>query len=212
MDLNYYTNQRDNSAKRLTSQRRNYGNVAAGGQDLYNSVAPQYSSAVQRVSQRLQQDPYTDNYSAQTLAKSTAGVERDYQAANANLAADNARRGLGPGSGADVGGRAAIEMGRAGTMATARGNLAYRQIADRDSRDQELLQLLGGTRREGLEQEMAGYGQEDALDQYLSQMYGGIVSEEEQRREAARARKSATMNALLGAAGTVAGGYLGRKG
>lgn len=207
--FNYYTNQRDNTAKRLSSQRSAYGNIAAGGQSLYNSVNPQYQSAVQRVSQRLQQDPYTDSYSAAKLAKATSGTERDYQSARANLASDMARRGLAPSSGAGVGGFSAIEAARAGAMAQARGNLAYQQIAERDARDQALLQLLGGARQEGLQQEMGGYGKQDALDQYLGQYYGGIVSEEEARREAARARRNATMNALIGGVSGMGGQFLG---
>jgi hypothetical protein len=169
---------------RQSAVRSQYGSLADSGRSLYSTGDAGYRTAASRYDDYLRDDPYTDSYSAQALARATAGTESAYQGARARLATDLARRGLSPESGAGIGGAASIENARAGMMAAAYGDLAQRKIAERERRQQELLALFEGMRGAGLGQTTGALSAMDNIDRGQASMYADFGANAMAREEA----------------------------
>jgi hypothetical protein len=184
-----------------------YDNLRQSSASLFNAADPAFQKTFGRVRNLLETDPYTDSYSAAQLAGATAGTERAYQAAKANLADDLAQRGLSE-SGLMTGGLGAIENGRASILAGAGNDLAMRKIDDQRERALQLLGIEGGVRSQALGEEEAALGAQDNNSRFLASLFSNLGQGELDRR----LRQEDSFNSLLSGLGSAAGSYYGSLG
>jgi len=146
----------------LANTLQGYGNQAQGDYNKYNQ---QSQRAIGDYADLLRQNPYTDQYSTNQLGAMTAGVNGDAQAAQSNLAAQLAQRGISDSS-ALTGGLTAIANNRNNAIAGARQNLYGQSVQNQYDRSQQLANLLSGTAN----------GYRGAAESYLGQAMGGYGS------------------------------------
>ena len=199
-----------------------YGNLSSQAMGQYGADNGQYRSAAGNYANLLQQNPYTDQYSAAQLAQSGAGTSAAYSRARANLQANAAGMGLGGGGGSALsGGLAGIDASQAGTLSGQQNQLALQAIAQHRQNMGQLTDLYGGIAGQDYGRGTSALGAQEGVDRSLAGSYLGLGDQErnmeigyQQQMNQATSAGLGSLGSSLGAAGgyKAAGGYGGNSG
>lgn len=174
-------------------------------QQGYDAFNPQYKDAANSYADYLKQDPYTDSYSTAALGKATAGTNAAYNAAQSNLYASNAARGLSNDSSGLQGGLASIEAGKAGQVAGAQNNLALQKVADHQRNLGMLADFLHGARNDERGAVQAGNAAQAGIAGEQASIYSGLNNSANEVKASQQKRSDDSNSALFGALGQFTG-------
>jgi hypothetical protein len=207
-----YQHRADVATGAVGGQISQYGDIASGGQSLYDRYDPQYTGAVDTRVAQLQRNNHTtqarDSYLANRIGPTTAA----YQATRANMATSAYQRGLDtPGSaGASsvtAGNNAYLDNAQLGRLNAANDSYADYADAKDASNANDLISLLGGVRSEGLNQWTGGLGSEAQGNEWMAGQYGNTAGQYRGLQQQAEAQQQQDGNGLLGLIGGVADLY-----
>lgn len=191
----------------------NAGALSGAGQQqlgAFNSFAPTATGQVNSYLNLLNQNPYTDSFSASQLANASNGLQGNYQAAGSNLTQQLANRGIGGGglggaSSALAGGLAGIDLSKAGTLSQLQNSNAMNAIQQRYANLGQAANVAQGYAGQLFGQGTGALNQGAGIDLGVAQGYQGLSNQQQQSNEG----YAQQLGGLGGALGNLAGSMYG---
>lgn len=175
-----------------------FGNLGTTGVNQFAGDNAASRASTNAYADYLDKNPFTNSVNSSIVNRATSGMADAYNRAKSGLLASNLMRGLGAGSSQNVGGTAAIEAARAGTLANAQNNTADYEIENQGNRMGQANALRQGLSAGDQNLAFNGLGQQNNI---LSNTNGQLANMDEQKYAAEQANGlGAILQPLAGAA------------
>ena len=173
-----YQQQANNSTGAVGGQISQYSDLANTGRSEFNQYDPQYNAAIDARAQHLEQNPFTQQSHDAYVANRMGGTTAAYNTARASLAKNSYLSGLdtpdsGGASSAYAGADAALQNAQLGRLNAADNGYADWANNEQNTRQSDLVSLLGGARSDARSQWNSGLGGEQAGNEWMAGQYDG---------------------------------------